>query len=313
MKILWEKWLRNHTEWAKKVTLPGFDGIPLYDVTVFFWRGIVNGSLNMRASSFSFNFFLSLIPAIIFFFTLLPYIPVPQLQEEFLQLIRYVASDHIYPTVEAIILDTINRPREGLMYMGFFLAIFFSVMSMNSLIDAFNRTAHDITPRGFLKQQIVSLILVLTVSGVVGVAILLLTLGPLLVEFFVRHGFLTDTLTIYLLEGLRWLIIMAMFLFAFSFLYYLGSEGKNKFRFISAGSMLSTILTIAIWMSLRFYLTYFSPYNTLYGSIGTLMVLMIWINLNGLAIIIGFELNASILDGTRQRMKQHNKRFRLRS
>jgi len=195
--------------------------------------------------------------------------------------------------------------------MGFFLALFFSTMGMNSLIDAFNQTAHDVASRGFFRQHLVSLILVLTVSGIVGIAILLLTIGPLLVSFLVKHGFLTGTLTIYLLEGLRWCIIVVMFLFAFSFLYYLGSSRKNQFRFISAGSMLSTILTIVIWLSLRFYLTYFSYYDTLYGSIGTLMIIMIWINLNGLAIIIGFELNASILAGTKQRVKQHRKRFRI--
>ena len=313
MNIPWEKWLRDHMGWAKGVIIPGFDGIPLYDIAIFFWYGIVNSSLNMRASAFSFNFFLSLFPTTIFVFTLLPYIPVPHLQEELLQLIRNMTSDHIYPTVEAVILDTVNRPRGGLMSTGFFLALFFSSMGMNSLIDAFNQTAHNVASRGFFKQHIVSLILVLTVSGIVGIAVLLLTLGPLLVDFLVKYGFLTSTLTIYLLEGLRWIIIVAMFLFAFSFLYYLGSSRKNKFRFISAGSMLSTILTIAIWLSLRFYLTFFSHYNTLYGSIGTLMIIMMWINFNGLAIIIGFELNASILAGTRQRVEQNRKRFRLGS
>ena len=310
MNIPWKKWLRDHMGWTKGVIIPGFDGIPLYDIAIFFWYGIVNSSLNMRASAFSFNFFLSLFPTIIFIFTLLPYIPVPHLQEELLQLIRHMASDHIYPSVKAVILDTINRPRGGLMPMGFFLALFFSTMGMNSLIDAFNQTAHDVASRGFFRQQLVSLILVLTVSGIVGIAVLLLTFGPLLVDFLVKHGFLTDMLTIYLLEGLRWLIIVAMFLFAFSFLYYLGSPRKNQFRFISAGSMLSTILTIVIWLSFRLYLTYFFYYDTLYGSIGTLMIIMIWINFNGLAIIIGFELNASILAGTKQRVQRHRKRFR---
>lgn len=313
MKIAWEKWLHDHTGWAKSVIIPGFDGIPLYDIAIFFGYGIVNSSLNMRASAFSFHFFLSLFPTTIFIFTLLPYIPVPHLQEEFLQMIRHMASDHIYPSVEAVILDTINRPRGGLMPMGFFLALFFSTMGMNSLIDAFNQTAHDVASRGFFRQHLVSLILVMTVSGIVGIAVLLLTFGPLLVSFLVKHGFLTGTLTIYLLEGLRWCIIAAMFLFAFSFLYYLGSPRKNQFRFISAGSMLSTILTIVIWLSFRFYLTYFFYYDTLYGSIGTLMIIMIWINLNGLAIIIGFELNASILAGTKQRVQQHRKRFRMGS
>jgi membrane protein len=280
---------------AKHIVLPGFDGIPLYDVAVFFWHGILNGSINARASAFSFNFFLSLFPTAIFVFTLIPYIPVPQFQDTLLLLMRDLMPDQVYQTVEATLLDIVNRPRGGLMSLGFVLALFFSTNGVNSLIDAFNQTVHKIETRTFIKQQLISVALVLIVSIIVGIAIVLITIGPHFLRFLAENGILKGVLILYMISSLRWLIIVAMFLFAFSFLYYLAPAGENKFRFISAGSMLSTILTIAASVAFNYYVNNFSRYNTLYGSIGTLMIIMIWINFNALAVIIGFELNASIM------------------
>ena len=145
------------------------------------------------------------------------------------------------------------------------------------------------------------MILVLIVSVIAGIAIVLITLGPHVLNFLAQQGILKSVITVYLISALRWLIIAFMLLFAFSFLYYLAPAGENKFRFMSAGSMLSTLLTIAASIAFNYYVNNFSRFNTLYGSIGTLMIIMIWINFNALAVIIGFELNASIL-GARKKM-----------
>lgn len=290
---------------AKRIVLPGFDGIPLYDVAVFFWHGILNGSLNMRASAFSFNFFLSLFPTILFVFTLIPYIPVPHFQDELLRLIRDLMPDLAYRSVEATLLDIISRPRGGLLSLGFVLALFFSTSGVNSLIDAFNQTAHEIETRSFFKQQLISVALVLIVFIVVGIAVALITLGPPVLHFLANSGIISGGWILYLIAWSRWMIIAAMFLFAFSFLYYLAPAGRNKFRFMSAGSLLSTILTIAASAAFNYYVNHFSHYNTLYGSIGTLMIIMIWINFNALAVIIGFELNASIL-GAKKKINGEN-------
>ena len=305
MGVMRNRWIQSLLIRAKQVVLPGFDGIPLYDVAVFFWHGILNGSLNMRASAFSFNFFLSLFPTIIFVFTLIPYIPVPHFQDELLRLIRDLMPDQAFRSVEATLLDIISRPRGGLMSLGFVLALFFSTSGINSLIDAFNQTVHEIETRSFLKQQLVSIVLVLIVFIVVGIAVVLITLGPPVLRFLTENGILRGGWTLYLITWLRWMIITTMFIFAFSFLYYLAPAGRNKFRFLSAGSLLSTILTIAASVAFNYYVNNFSHYNTLYGSIGTLMIIMIWINFNALAVIIGFELNASIM-GARKKINGNN-------
>ncbi|MDP4289671.1 MAG: YihY/virulence factor BrkB family protein [Bacteroidota bacterium] len=274
--------------------MPGFDGAPIYDVARFFWSGITKGSIGLRAAAFTYNFFLSLFPAIIFFFTIIPYIPIPHFQDTLMQIMQDIIPDRAYQAVESTLLDVIKRPHGGLLSLGFVLAMYFSTNGINSLMVAFNQSIHQQETRPYYIQQVVSIFLVLIISFIIIIAIGLITIGPPVLRFLVENGFLKKNFTFYIIGFLRWVVIVGMFLFAFSFLYYMAPAGRNKFRFISAGSMLSTILTIAASIGFNYYVNNFSKYNTLYGSIGTLMIVMIWINFNAFVVLIGFELNASI-------------------
>jgi membrane protein len=291
--------------WSRKFVLPGLDGVPLYDVTRFFWSGITKGSIGLRASAFSFNFFLSLFPAIIFFFTIIPYIPIPHFQDTLMQTMQDIIPDRIYQTVQSTLIDVIKQPHGGLLSMGFVLAMYFSTNGINSLILAFNQSIHQQETRPFYIQQLVAMLLVFIISTIIIIAISLITIGPPILRFLVEYGIIKDNFTFLLIGIIRWLVIIGMFLFAFSFLYYLAPAGKNKFHFISAGSTLSTILTIAASIGFNYYVNNFSKYNTLYGSIGTLMIVMIWINFNAFVVLIGFELNASIR-GAQKFLKKSN-------
>jgi len=288
-------WLVSHVvNWSKGFIFPGFDGVPLYDVTRFFWSGITKGSIGLRASAFSFNLFLSLFPTIIFFFTIIPYIPIPHFQDTLMQTIQDLIPDRAYQTVQSTLIDVIKQPHGGLLSLGFVLAMYFSTNGINSLIVAFNQSIHQQETRPFLVQQFVAMLLVIIISIIIIIAIGLITIGPPILRFLVEYGIIEHNFTFYLIGFIRWVVIIGMFLFAFSFLYYLAPAGRTKFRFISAGSTLSTILTIAASIGFNYYVNNFNKYNTLYGSIGTLMIIMVWINFNAFVVLIGFELNASI-------------------
>lgn len=291
--------------WSRNFIFPGFDGVPLYDVTRFFWSGITKGSIGLRASAFSFNFFLSLFPAIIFFFTIIPYIPIPHFQDTLMQTMQDIIPDRIYQTVQSTLFDVIKQPHGSLLSLGFVLAMYFSTNGINSLILAFNQSIHQQETRPFYIQQLVAMLLVFIISVIIIIAVGLITIGPPVLRFLVEYGVIKHDFTFYIIGFLRWVVIISMFLFAFSFLYYLAPAGKNKFRFISAGSTLSTILTIAASIGFNYYVNNFSKYNTLYGSIGTLMIVMIWINFNAFVVLIGFELNASIR-GAKKFLKSGN-------
>lgn len=290
--------------WSRQIKFSVFDDVPLYDVTRFFWSGVTKGSISLRAAAFSFNFFLSLFPAVIFFFTIIPYIPINHFQDTLLQLMQDIIPDRVYQAVESTLLDVIKQPHGGLLSLGFVLALYFSTNGINSLMVAFNQSIHQEETRPYYVQQLISMLLVFIISFIIIIAISLITLGSPALRFLVEYGFIKNDFTFYIIGLIRWFVIICMFLFAYSFLYYLAPAGQNKFRFISAGSTLSTILTIAASIGFNYYVNNFSKYNTLYGSIGTLMIIMIWINFNAFVVLIGFELNASIRGAKRNLRKE---------
>jgi len=286
--------VRQILVWSKKLVIPGFDGVPLYDVADFFVKGIQKGSITNRAAALSFNTFLAIFPAIIFFFTLIPYIPIENFQNSLLDLMQEFIPQQAYLAVEETLFDIVKRPRGSLLSFGFLLAMYFATNSINSLIEAFNQTYHSIDSRTPFQQRLVSIVLVVILSVLVIVAIALITVGPAVLNWLQTHNLLTDGLTIFMISAGKWIITLALLFFAFSFLYYIAPSGKQHFRFISAGSTMTTLLFIAASVGFNYYVNNFSKYNSLYGSIGTLIVFMMWIYFNAIIILLGFELNASI-------------------
>ncbi|MBP7496500.1 MAG: YihY/virulence factor BrkB family protein [Bacteroidales bacterium] len=278
----------------RKLILPGFKGIPLYDVIVFFIKGLGKGFITSRAAAISFSEFLAVFPAIIFIFTLIPYIPINNFQNSLLELIKNFTPAETYNVVRDTIEDIIQRPRGGLLSVGFILTLYFSTNGVNSIIEAFNNTSHTIETRSSVKQYLVALLLVLIISILVILAIALISLGDYLIKLLILYKIIPGGLTYYLLLFSKWIVIIALFFFAVSFLYYFAPAKKNKFNFISPGSSLSTILFILTTLGFNWYLSHFSQYNKLYGSIGTVMVIMLWFYLSSIILLIGFELNASI-------------------
>lgn len=279
---------------AKKVTLPFFDGVPLYDVTRFFYKGIVDGAITTRASAIAFNFILAVFPTIIFLFTLIPYIPINDFQKQLMDLIQSVLPDAAFVAVEGTIQDIITQPRGSLLSFGFLAAFIFSTNGLVSIIVAFNGTIHAIETRNLVSLYLTAfgLSIILTVLTTMSVA--LITISQRAMAFMVAKHFINRDYIYYSVIGGKWLVILLLFFFAFAFLFYYGPARKTKFRFISAGGTLATVLSIIISVGFSFYINNFGRYNTLYGSIGTLVVVMLWFYFMALSLLIGFELNVSI-------------------
>lgn len=279
---------------AKLIKLPFFDGLPLYDVALFFWKGIVDGAISTRASAIAFNFILAIFPAIIFVFTLIPYIPIAHFQQQLLNLLQSILPHNAFLAIEGTIENIVTQPRGGLLSFGFLAAFFFSTNGIVSVIAAFNGTIHAIETRSWINQRLVALVLAVILTLLTTFSVALITLSQTLTKFLVKNGYLYSNLTYDLLLGGKWLIICALFFFSYAFLFYLAPAHKTKFRFISAGGTLATLLTIITSIGFSYYINNFGQYNTLYGSIGTLVVVMLSFYFNSLILLIGFELNVSI-------------------
>jgi len=286
--------LRKLIRVSRKIVLPGFDGIPLYDVMVFFFRGLFKGAITSRAAAISFNFFLAIFPMLVFFFTIIPYIPIADFQESLMGLITGFLPHSADATVEGIIRDVVTQPHAGWFSVSFVLTFYFSTSGIYSLMDAFNKTSHTLETRSWFTLRLISLLLVLIISGMLILAIGLITFGTTILNLILPERILESGFYLFMLISGKWLVILALLFFSISFLYYLAPAKRHHFRFISAGASLATILLILTIFGFNFYVDNFSRYNVLYGSIGTLMIVLLWIYFNAIILLIGFELNASI-------------------
>ncbi|HEY4797570.1 MAG TPA: YhjD/YihY/BrkB family envelope integrity protein, partial [Bacteroidia bacterium] len=159
---------------AKRIILPGFEKMPLYDVAGFFWKSITKGSLPMRASAVAFSFFLAIFPSIIFVFTLIPYIPIHHFQDQLLDLLQNFMPKNAYEATRETIEDIVKKQRGGLLSVGFLMALYFSTNGFNALITAFNNTYHDIQTRTGFQQRMISILLVIICTFLILIAISLL-------------------------------------------------------------------------------------------------------------------------------------------
>jgi len=284
---------------AKKlrgIVLPGFDGIPILKVLDFFFKGVVNGAITTRASAISFSMFSALFPALIFVFTLIPFIPINNFQEVLLDLMHDIIPNKAWEAVEVTLTDIITRPRGGLLSLGFILALFFSTNGINSMIDAFNASFHTMENRGIFMQRWVAIVLVLLLFILLIVAISTITLSTTFFEYLDGKDTIIDGYVITMIQWIRWIVMIALTYFSISFIYYWGPAKKTPFKFFSAGSSLTTIFMMISNIGFNFYANNLARYNALYGSIGTLLLILLWVYFNSIIVLIGFELNASILN-----------------
>jgi membrane protein len=294
---------------SKKIVLPGFDGLPLYDVASFFFKGMMEGAITMRASSLAFKFFLALFPAVIFFFTLIPYIPVDGFQEILMGMIKQILPDKTFDITKTTIEDIIKHQHGGILSIGFIMTIYFSTNGVFSIIEAFNQTYHTFETRSEFKQRLISLLLVFIIALMVIIAIGLVISEQTLLKYLVHQGILKSHLIYNLIRIGNWVILLALCFFTISILYYMAPAKKVRFRFISAGSTLATLLIIITSLGFNFYINNFSKYNALYGSIGTLIIILMWFYFNSIILLIGFELNASISNAKKNQKTPKKNRY----
>jgi membrane protein len=278
---------------AKRLSIPGFEGIPIYDVVVFFVLGLQKGALTTRAAAIAFHFFLASLPAMIYFFTLLPFIPIPNLETGLISLMESVLPIEAYQLLESTLTDMFIK-RKGLQFFGIVIALFFSTNAVNGMIQAFNATYHTVETRSWIQRRTIAAFLVIIMFLLITIALSMILFGRLAVNLLVEHELINKTITLIMLRFSKWIVIIALIYFALSFLYWLGPSRKIKWKFYSAGSSLASVLVIGTSLIFSFIMNNFGQFNKLFGSISTIMIIVLWIYLNSIALLIGFELNASI-------------------
>ncbi len=293
-RILKIRFIRKLIVLAKQISFPGFEGVPIYNVILQFIKAINEGVLSQRAASISFSFFMALFPGLLVLFTLIPFVPIDNFQEEIIQMIQRVLPDATNESVMQVIRDIITRPHGSVLSLGFLLALIFSTNGFKSIIVAFNTSIHIKEDRSFFNLQWTSLVIVFVFTITTFITILSSIINQQFLDFLVEYDFMKQGSIYYIIKFANWIIMVAMILFMVSFLFYYGPKTKSKFKLISTGSSISTIVIIIVMQLFNVYIQNFSKYNVLYGSIGTLLIILLWIYINAFILLLGFEINASI-------------------
>lgn len=296
------------------------EDVSLYKIFKCFLRNLKDDEIMDRANGVAFNFILATFPAIIFLFTLIPYVSAyfPEINtESIMGFIKTLMPASMYDVASTTVLDIINNQRGGLLTLGFFFAMYLSTNGMMALMRAFNACYKTVENRSGLKTRLIAMGLTFNMTIVLFLAIILLVVGQFVLDYFSGHVrdfdiVDVDYFTVYLLLALRFLVIFIVFFLSISTIYYFGPAIHYNWRFFSIGSFIATLLCLGVSYGFSFYVTNFGSYNKVYGSIGVLIALMVWIQLITVVLLLGYEINASIHEAIRSEALWKARKYRLK-
>lgn len=290
----------------KTIKLPGLEGLSLYDLLEMYINGIVQGALSSRASAISFSLFMALFPLLIFMVTLVPFlVDYISIQNENFELQFQLFLESFLPNATGDYFGDIFRQikdqkRGGLLSSAFLLSIFLVANGVNSIFGGFETSYHIELKRNFFRQYLYALLvgLILAILIIVGfVAYVYFEFYVLgyLTEFAARQGgYVLDEDEIIGVQIAKVLFFILLSYFTTAILYYFGTKEGKQARFFSIGALVTTILFLLTSYLFGIYVEKFARYNELYGALGGLLILMVYIWLNSNILLLGFELNASL-------------------
>lgn len=279
---------------AHRVILPGFGGATLFDVGKFFLREIKTLRLQERTAAVTYNFLMAMPPTFLFLFSLVPYLPLKNVQQTILNTIKLLSPNpNIYNNVHNVVNDFMTKQHRDVLSYGILLVLFFSSNGIMGLMRSFDNSLSLYVKRTGFRRRLTAIKLTIMLMSLIiaGLAVLIFQsrdLNPYIHKTF--HSVLA-------VKAVSFIILALLVFVAISMIYTYGPSLKHKFRFVSVGSVFATISSIIATSVFFFLVNHFINYNKIYGSIGTLIAFMVWVWLNTMIILLGYELNVSILLG----------------
>lgn len=303
----------------RKVRFKKHEDVSLYRIVKMFIKNLHEDEIMDRANGVAYNFILAIFPAIIFLFTLIPYVTTffPEVnQESIMEFLRDIFPPSMYEAAATTVLDIVSNQRGGLLTLGFFFAMYLSTNGMMALMRAFNACYKTIENRSGIKTRLIATALMFNMTFVLFLATILLVVGQFVLDYLLsnlyRFNWINlDDYTVFLLFAIRFVVIFIVFFLAISTIYYFGPAIHYNWRFFSIGSFIATLLCLAVSYGFSYYVTNFSTYNKVYGSIGVMIAMMVWIQLITVVLLIGYEINASIHEAIRAEALWKARKYRL--
>ena len=298
----------------RKIRLKKHENVSLYKIIKLFFHNLAEDEIMDRSNAVAYNFILAIFPSIIFLFTLIPFLTplFPDItNQSILGFLGDMMPASMYDVISPTVMDIVSNQRGGLLSLGFVFSIYLSTNGTMALIRAFNACYRTVERRSGLKTRLIATGLTFNLAFVVFLAIILLVVGQLVLEYFVQFSWLhLSSFTVFLLFFLRFVVIFIVFFIAISALYYFGPAIHYNWRFFSIGSFIATLLTLVVCYGFSYYITNFATYNKVYGSIGVLIAIMVWVQLVTVVLLLGYEVNATLHHAIRQQALWNARKFR---
>jgi membrane protein len=256
-------------------------------------KSIKKDDLGNGAAAVAYYAMLALFPAMIFILSLLPYLPIENLQESILSTISQALPGETFEMLQSTILGVVAERRGGLLSFGALFTLYSASTGMYQAMMQLNRTYHVSESRSFIKGRGTALLLTIGLGLLVIASVALIMAGESF-ENWVTQAFHLSAVAQHLITVTRWVIIAVALTLGLAITYYFGPDVEQDFRFITPGSVIGVLLLIGASLLFKYYVENFATYNKTYGSLGAVIVLMLWLNLSSFVILIGSEINAMI-------------------
>lgn len=274
--------------------MPGFEGVSLFEAGSFFIENMNNINLSERCAAVTYNFLTALAPTLLFLFTLVPYLPSNDVQITILHTLRLLLPNReTYESVSQVIMDFMNKEQRSLLSFSLMLTLFFASNGMMSLMRYFDKDQKVYVARGSFKRRWAAIKLTLLFTGMILLSIVVIILQTQYVNDLLLIIFNNVTL----IKVTSLVLIFIIIYSTISCIYIYGPSLTHRFKYVSAGALLATIICIIATLIFFYAVNNFLNYNKIYGSLGTLIAFLVWISITTRIIMLGYDLNVSILMG----------------
>ena len=296
----WHIWWLKLVSVLRKVVFPGFRGMDAYSVARFFFRGLNDPKFTLIASALAYQFFFSLIPALLLVFVVIPWFPIEGLRDGIVKFIadilpqQFMGEDGLELVQEQVGSYFSNPPSIWLFLLGLSLALWGATRGIIGLMKAFTKDDAAFKRRGFWELYGTAFMIFFILGGIVIVSVTLQIGWAQLMNWLINEQGFNAEWGQFLKSSVLLLLTVFTVFFIVAAIYRLAPATHTRWKLFSPGANIAGLSTVAAIWGLRYFFANFANYDRIYGSLAAIIVLLVWFYYISIVLLLGFELNAAI-------------------